>query len=202
MSEPNAAGQTAKDGSTADSTTSALSASDKETIRELDSIVDRIFKAIPTAPFYVTIPSNHPYNFGSRQEAESWMTGNLFDREEEHLQYSTFRYHEHGRDLIVCRSEVDDERDRKAKLGRMKGPDTGKTTPSHPSGPVKKISLSSFLNRGNSPATQKSSAKEDGTKSSTLRSPIEQTNGVKREGKKEPETAKGASQNRQKRSVL
>lgn len=133
---------------------------DKEALRQLNETADRILKSTPENPYYLTVPTERPYNYSTRQESESWMLEDLFEPHEEGLQYSTFLFHEHGKDLLVCRSEVDDERDRKEKIASRKGRDTEENTPSHATGPKKKISLSSYLKKSDSPAPKQPEHKD------------------------------------------
>lgn len=124
---------------------------EQEEIRKTEAAWDRLRRLIPDTPFLLTVsqdPKAQYYHY-SRQDAESYMLGNLFGRDEEHVQYSTFLYREYGESCFNCRSEVDEERDRQKRSKRGSSPDpfVEKKTMLEGSGSGKKVSLGAYLSK-------------------------------------------------------
>lgn len=127
-----------------------LAQEDQKELDALEAAFTRIRKAVPEDPYILTAPCAEPrHHYHSRQEAESWMLGNLFESTEERFQYVSFLYREHGDSCFVCRTMLDEERDRLAAMGRshLKDGLSGSKTPLKTTGVTKKISLSAFKNK-------------------------------------------------------
>ncbi|KAF2182716.1 hypothetical protein K469DRAFT_690466 [Zopfia rhizophila CBS 207.26] len=188
MSIPEPAPDPAKPGSKAHS----RSAKEQEELHKLDAICDRIKRAVPEAPYILSVPSLHPYQHWSRQEAQSWMMGHLFERHEEHLQYRTFQYREPYMDCFVLQpGEEDIPQTEKPKPQTL-------NTPSQ--GPKKKISLSAYKSKQANGVITPGSKKP--SPNLAPRKPDQaQVNGVKESAKaaspppksKEPQSQKRAS---------
>lgn len=109
---------------------------DQEDLVQLDSLFNRLKRAIPETPYIISAPTLDPYAHRSRQESRSWMLGHLFDPDEELLQYRTYYYREHGQDCLVLQSGEDDRPQVEKKANQyLSAPTTG---------PKKKISLSDY----------------------------------------------------------
>jgi hypothetical protein len=78
-----------------------LSKEDEEDLAMLDRTFQRIKQSVPAAPYILSTPSLHPYNHYSKTEAQAFMMVNLFDRDEESIQYRTFHYREPYQDCFV-----------------------------------------------------------------------------------------------------
>lgn len=125
---------------------STMSDEHAEELRKLDAAVDRIRKNIPDTPYILTIPSDSRYHV-SRHEAESWHRDTPFAPNEEHLQYMSFLYREHGDSCIIARTEVDEERERRERYMKANGIPSGRNTPLQSTGPKKKISLAAYKSK-------------------------------------------------------
>ncbi|OCK80355.1 hypothetical protein K432DRAFT_404772 [Lepidopterella palustris CBS 459.81] len=117
---------------------STHSSHDTEELAALDLICDRIRKCVPPAPYILSVPTDRPYQHWSQQESQGWMLGHLFQPNEEHLQYRTFKYRDPIGTSFAIRSGEDEYIDRSEKRSKAKGWDT----PTQ--GPKKKISLSAY----------------------------------------------------------
>ncbi|KAF2755373.1 hypothetical protein EJ05DRAFT_99680 [Pseudovirgaria hyperparasitica] len=138
---------------------SSLSDEDAEELRKLDEAYARIRKVIPDTPYFLTVPQDEPrYHHHSRQEAEAWMSGlgTMFESHEENMQYATFIYREQGDNCFVCRTAVDEDRDRKAKAGRNAAP-ANKNYLGGSSN--KRVSLGSYLGKSNGISKSQSQSK-------------------------------------------
>jgi len=144
MSISESVAKTAKPAATA--LAPAMFDEDAEELRLLDAAVDRIRKNIPENPYILTIPSDSKYHV-SRHEAESWHRNTPFAPHEEHLQYMSFIYREHGDSCIIAKTEVDEERERKERYMRANGIPSGRSTPLQSTGPKKKISLAAYKSK-------------------------------------------------------
>lgn len=121
----------------------SLAAEDEEELRKLDQVFKRIRTNIPDAPYIITVPCAEPrYHHWSREQAESWCRNTPFDPSEERLQYMSFLYRDHADSCFVCRTEVDEERDRRAAMKTKSAP-SGTSTP-RSDVPKKKISLAAY----------------------------------------------------------
>ena len=124
---------------------------DAEELRKLDAAVDRIRKVIPETPYILTVPCAEPrYHYPSSQEARSWQKNTLFELHEEHLQYMSFVYREHGDSCFLVRTQVDEERDRRLREQKMNGLTNGKVAALQSSTPKKKISLHDYKSKQSS----------------------------------------------------
>ncbi|ORY01505.1 hypothetical protein BCR34DRAFT_627740 [Clohesyomyces aquaticus] len=141
---------------------SNLSAEDQAELAKLDTICDRIKRAVPEAPYILSTPSLHPYSHWSRQEAQSWMMGHLFEPSEESLQYRTYLYREPYQDCFVLQPGEDD--------------------PPPPSGPRRKlrISLSAYKSKQANGVITPGSKRVSPNLPPTISEPAP-TNGVKRD---------------------
>lgn len=161
-----------------------LSESDADELQKLESAFERIRKNIPETPYYLTIPQDNPaYRYWSAQDERSWMIGDLFDPSELHLQYMTFIYRPHEDSIWVCRSEVDDERDRKEMLKAQGLAPEPTAPPVNPrAGPRKKITLGQYKkgketgSLRNSTSPKESSPEADGAVKKVR--DMEETNGA------------------------
>ncbi|KAL1636934.1 hypothetical protein SLS56_001031 [Neofusicoccum ribis] len=121
----------------------SLAAEDEEELRKLDQVFKRIRTNIPDTPYIITVPCAEPrYHHWSREQAESWCRNTPFDPSEERLQYMSFLYRDHADSCFVCRTEVDEERDRRAAMKTKSAP-SGTSTP-RSDVPKKKISLAAY----------------------------------------------------------
>lgn len=121
----------------------SLAAEDEEELRKLDQVYKRISTNIPDTPYIITVPCAEPrYHHWSREQAESWCRNTPFDPSEERLQYMSFLYRDHADSCFVCRTEVDEERDRRAAMKTKSAP-SGTSTP-RSDVPKKKISLAAY----------------------------------------------------------
>lgn len=121
----------------------SLAAKDEEELHKLDQVFKRIRTNIPDAPYIITVPCAEPrYHHWSREQAESWCRNTPFDPSEERLQYMSFLYRDHADSCFVCRTEVDEERDRRAAM-KTKSVPSGTSTP-RSDAPKKKISLAAY----------------------------------------------------------
>lgn len=122
----------------------SLAAGDEEELRKLDQAFKRIRTNIPDTPYIITVPCAEPrYHHWSREQAESWCRNTPFDPSEERLQYMSFLYRDHADSCFVCRTEVDEERDRRAAMKTKSAP-SGTSTPARSDVPKKKISLAAY----------------------------------------------------------
>lgn len=142
----------------------SLSAEDAEELRKLEDAFDRIRNNIPDAPYIVTVPCAEPrYHHWSAEQAASWCRNTPFDPGEERLQYMSFILRDPSDSCFVCRTEVDEERDRRAAM-------KDKTTPSNASTPVrnnvpkKKITLAAYKSQKASGLLGKPAGGEEKTK--------------------------------------
>lgn len=167
---------------------SACSSHDIEELAKLDSIYERIRKCVPITPYILTVPTDHPYRHWSQQESQGWMLGNLFDSDEEHLQYRTFKFRESLKSCFVTRTEEDEEKEKNEKLMKSRG----RNTPVQ--GPKKKISLSAYkANKANGLSGTPTSKKPSPDLGPVKRDPIH-VNGVKDEPKTSPAPKPGSQQ--------
>lgn len=81
---------------------------DQDHLDALDRLFKRIKTAVPRAPYVLSTPSLHPYNYHSRQEANAWMLGHLWRPAEVALQYRTFLYREPCQDCFELVAGEDD----------------------------------------------------------------------------------------------
>jgi len=146
MSVPEKSSKPKKSGST--STSHKISVDDTRELGALDEEVERIRGYISEKPYILTAPCVEPrYHHWSRQEQESWChITPFFTPDEERLQYMSFLYRDHSDSCFVVRTEVDEERERKAASQRTKGISSGQSTPGS-TGPKKKISLKDYKNK-------------------------------------------------------
>lgn len=159
----------------------------------LDAAISRLRDAIPETPYILTVPLNaeNEYHHYSRHEAESWRYNTPFERGEEHLQYTSFLYRDHLDSCFVVRTHVDEERDRRARLG-LNGVATG-TANRASTGPKKKISLADYKNKA-------ASARQSGPAAATAKPQPPTANGTKADEPKPASMAPLQSQGR-KRSL-
>ncbi|KAF2145969.1 uncharacterized protein K452DRAFT_294588 [Aplosporella prunicola CBS 121167] len=145
------------------------SAEDVEDLRALDNAWERVRKNVPDAPYILAVPCAEPrYHHWSRESAESWCRGTTFDPNEERLQYMSFVYRDHADSCFVCRTEVDEERDRRAAM-KAKGIPSGVSTPVRNDVPKKKISLAAYRDKqaGLGTPSKQAPAREAGKKEDT-----------------------------------
>lgn len=116
-----------------------LADEDQEELEQLETIFKRIKKAVPRAPYILSTPSLHPYQYHSRHEAQAWMMGHLFKPDEEHLQYRTFHFREPYQDCFTLQHGEDDE----PELQRPKSQASNVSNQA----PKKKISLSDYKSK-------------------------------------------------------
>jgi len=116
-----------------------LGSHDQAELAAINAAVDRMDAVIPSDPYILTIPQDiEPrYHHNYQYLALQWLHQTPFElKEGEWMQYQTFIYHEHGRDMFVLHnSRPRDE------IGKSRPP-TGANTPSVI--PKKKISLDAY----------------------------------------------------------
>lgn len=143
---------------------------DQDDLDQLDRAFKRIKDAVPRAPYILSTPSLHPYQYHSAHEARAWMLGRLFKPEEEAGQYRTFLFREPYQDCFVLQPGEEDE----PQPPRPKP--LAATAASQ--APKKKISLSDYKSKQANgvitPGSKKQSPALPPTKPSSL-----QTNGTK-----------------------
>ncbi|KAK7524794.1 hypothetical protein IWZ03DRAFT_33523 [Phyllosticta citriasiana] len=143
---------------------SSLSAEDADELRKLDDAFDRIRNNIPDAPYIVTVPCAEPrYHHWSAEQAASWCRNTPFDPGEERLQYMSFILRDPSDSCFVCRTEVDEERDRRAAMKDKITPSSA-STPVRNNVPKKKISLAAYKSQKASGLLGKPSGSEEKTK--------------------------------------
>jgi hypothetical protein len=159
----------------------SLRKEDQEELDKLDSIFDRIKRAVPTAPYVLSTPSLDEYTHYSRHESTSWMIGRLFTPDEEHLQYRTFHYREPYQDCFTLQPGEEEEPE-------VERPKSQASSTSNQA-PKKKISLSAYkskqVNGVITPGAKKASPNLLPTK--PTKPPPAQANGIKAAAK-EPAT--------------
>ncbi|KAK7533832.1 uncharacterized protein J3D65DRAFT_458520 [Phyllosticta citribraziliensis] len=142
----------------------SLSAEDADELRKLDDAFDRIRNNIPDAPYIVTVPCAEPrYHHWSAEQAASWCRNTPFDPGEERLQYMSFILRDPSDSCFVCRTEVDEERDRRAAMKDKITPSSA-STPVRNNVPKKKISLAAYKSQRASGLLGKPSGGEEKTK--------------------------------------
>ncbi|KAG8627361.1 hypothetical protein KVT40_004844 [Elsinoe batatas] len=126
----------------------------------LDAAIDRMRKHIPEQPYIQSIPQDEPrWHHRSREHANAWRKDAPFDPDERSdLQYQTFYYQEHGRDLIhlaVHSPPIHHD--------QTPNSDAAKSLTATPKlGPKKKISLADYKNQKN--GTPKSALEKEKAK--------------------------------------
>ncbi|KAK3110391.1 hypothetical protein LTR53_015372, partial [Teratosphaeriaceae sp. CCFEE 6253] len=117
-----------------------LTDSDQADLDALNASIDRMRTYTSQDPYILTIPhdAESRYRHAYQYQAMQWLHQAPFEfKEGEHMQYQTFIYHEHSKDMFVLHpSKPKEEREAKTK------PATGANTPS--AGPKKKISLNAY----------------------------------------------------------
>jgi hypothetical protein len=86
-----------------------LSPDTQEDVDALDRIFKRIKTSVPRAPYILSTPSLDPYRYHSQQQANAWMIGRLWRRDEENVQYRTYLYREPCQDCFELQAGEDDE---------------------------------------------------------------------------------------------
>ncbi|CAK3853299.1 Hypothetical predicted protein [Lecanosticta acicola] len=150
---------------------------ERDDLNAIDAAIGLMRKSTPTDPYVLTIPQNvepryHHYN---RVHAEAYANNTPFERtEHENLQYMTFHFHEHGKDIYVLKNS------RPAGDAAVNGnpksrPGTGTNTPS--GGPKKTISFSAYKNKQNGVAATagkgETRASDAPSKQGAVKGPIE-----------------------------
>lgn len=179
-----------------------LAASETDELQKLETAFERIRKNIPETPYYLTIPQDYPaYRYWSSQDERSWLIGDLFDPSEQHLQYMSFIYRPHEDSIWVCRSEVDDERDRKEML-RAQGLVTEPTAPAanQRTGPRKKITLGQYK-KGKETGSLRNSTSPEPEVAAKATKAKERPNGVTSRQAQRQEAEESGTQAAQKRST-
>ncbi|KAK3072372.1 hypothetical protein LTR53_006950 [Teratosphaeriaceae sp. CCFEE 6253] len=114
--------------------------SDQADLDALNASIDRMRNYTSQDPYILTIPHDveSRYRHAYQYQAMQWLHQAPFEyKEGEYMQYQTFIYHEHSKDMFVLHpSKPKEEREAKAK------PATGANTPS--AGPKKKITLNAY----------------------------------------------------------
>jgi hypothetical protein len=132
-----------------------LSAEDQADLDAVNSSIDRMREINQSGPYILTIPQDvEPrYHHQSQAYAMQWLTQSPFQwKEGEAIQYQTWVYHEHGRDMYVLHNSM--PREESATRSRA---GTGPSTPS--TAPKKKISLDAYKKKqSGTPATQEAPA--------------------------------------------
>jgi hypothetical protein len=148
----------------------SLRSEDQEELDRLDSIFERIKRAVPAAPYVLSTPSLNPYAHYSRHESTSWMIGRLFTPDEEHLQYRTFHYREPYQDCFTLQPGEEEEPE-------VERPKSQASSTSNQA-PKKKISLSAYKSKqANGVITP--GAKKISPNLPPTKAPPAQTNGIK-----------------------
>lgn len=128
---------------------SKLSEEDQNDFDAVNAAIDRMRTLTAPNPYILTIPQDvEPrYHHAYRYQLEQWWQQGPFAREEgEEVQYQTFVYHEHGKDMYVLHNSLPKEEREKPNLkaGGESRPGTGANTPTASLGPKKKISLDAY----------------------------------------------------------
>ncbi|KAK0922755.1 hypothetical protein LTR91_019850 [Friedmanniomyces endolithicus] len=135
---------------------SRLSKSDRVDLDALNASVDRMRTFTAQQPYILTIPQDEPrYHHAYQYQATQWLHQTPFEwKEGESIQYQTFVYHEHGKDMFqLLNSQPREARE----VGATKGKATaGADTPS--TGPKKTISLNAYKKKQAGAGTVKESA--------------------------------------------
>lgn len=120
----------------------SFSKDDRDDLDELDKIFKRTKAVVPPNPYILSTPSMDPYRYHSHQEANAWMLGRLWRRDEEHMQYRTYLYREPCQDCFELQAGEDDEPEpERSKTQASQVPNTASQAPK------KKISLSAYKNK-------------------------------------------------------
>ncbi|KAK0997953.1 hypothetical protein LTR54_009751 [Friedmanniomyces endolithicus] len=135
--------------------TSRLSKSDQTDLDALNASVDRMRTFTAQQPYILTIPQDEPrYHHAYQYQATQWLHQTPFEwKEGESIQYQTFVYHEHGKDMFqLLNSQPREAREVDATKGKAT---TGADTPS--TGPKKTISLNAYKKKQAGAGTAKES---------------------------------------------
>ncbi|KAK0278195.1 hypothetical protein LTR35_009518 [Friedmanniomyces endolithicus] len=135
--------------------TSRLSKSDQTDLDALNASVDRMRTFTAQQPYILTIPQDEPrYHHAYQYQATQWLHQTPFEwKEGESIQYQTFVYHEHGKDMFqLLNSQPREAREVGATKGKAT---TGADTPS--TGPKKTISLNAYKKKQAGAGTAKES---------------------------------------------
>lgn len=121
-----------------------FSKDDQDELEELDKIFKRTRTVVPPNPYILSTPSMDPYRYHSQQEANAWMLGRLWRRDEEHMQYRTYLYREPCQDCFELQAGEDDEPEPEPERPKSQ---TSQASNSTSQAPKKKISLSAYKNK-------------------------------------------------------
>ncbi|TKA25549.1 hypothetical protein B0A50_05410 [Salinomyces thailandicus] len=153
---------------------------DRADLEAIHGALDRLRPILPPDPYLLTIPQEvepkHRYRHAYEYQKVQWLHQAPFQpREGEMVQYQTFVYHEHGKDMYVLHNSLPRE-EREEGAGAKGRPSTGANTPN--AGPKKKISLDAYKKaktngstsaRDGSPARQSDAA----LKKPAVKGPVE-----------------------------
>ena len=148
--------------------------------RLIDLALQPLFKATPDLPYFLHIPCpDLPFDRQRlRIEQEQWCQQYNFKPEELHRQYTTFIYHDRANSCFHLRTDVDEERDRRARERQTSARSSAPPTPPHPPVARKKISLAAYKSKRSSPKPPPEPAKSDSSKSSPETNSIPKMNGA------------------------
>jgi hypothetical protein len=154
--------------------------------RLLDLALQPLFNATPDLPYILHIPCpDLPFDRQRlRNEQEQWHHQfPLFKPDELHRQYTTLLFRDRADSCFHLRTEVDEERDRKARERQTSSTGSGPPIPPHPTIAKKKISLAEYKNKlagadRPSPKPLPDPAKQDPSKSSPETNFVAKMNGT------------------------
>ncbi|KAK5737000.1 hypothetical protein LTR17_006961 [Elasticomyces elasticus] len=120
--------------------TARLSKDDQAELDALNAAVDRMREITRPDPYILTLPQEDPkYRHQYQHQAQQWFHHTPFEwKEGERMQWQTFVYHEHGKDLFVLHAPRETKEAEGAKSKAAPGVDTPNA------GPKKKISLNAY----------------------------------------------------------
>ncbi|KAK0825407.1 hypothetical protein LTR73_006953 [Friedmanniomyces endolithicus] len=133
-----------------------LSKSQQADLDALNASVDRMRTFTAQQPYILTIPQDEPrYHHAYQYQAAQWLHQTPFEwKEGESIQYQTFVYHEHGKDMFqLLNSQPREAREVGATKGQAT---TGADTPS--TGPKKTITLNAYKKKQAGAGTAKEAA--------------------------------------------
>ncbi|KAK1822105.1 hypothetical protein LTR12_003451 [Friedmanniomyces endolithicus] len=127
---------------------SRLSKSDQVDLDALNASVDRMRTFTAQQPYILTIPQDEPrYHHAYQYQATQWLHQTPFEwKEGESIQYQTFVYHEHGKDMF----QLLNSQPREAR-------EVGATKDTPSTGPKKTISLNAYKKKQAGAGTAKES---------------------------------------------
>ena len=151
---------------------------EKADLHALNAAVDRMRNVTAPDPYVLTIPQDvEPrYHHNYRAQAIQWLDNTPFSqREHESIQYQTFFYHEHGKDMYVLHNSRPEEPTSNGGTILASNAGTGSNTPNP--GPKKKISLNAYKKQkiGGTATPDGAAVKSNDTvaKQEAIKAPIE-----------------------------